>query len=191
LLNQIDLSQPACKFPFYYKGKKFNECILLSDDLLSDDEDEYLYSVFSCPVRDTTEKIDGINSFSKNDELCLNAGMLDPSVQTCTPQEKRYPFYECNNNCPGVRGLGLVGGGVLLAGVSAVTGGVLLAGVSAVTGVTAILPALGIGGVGVGALAVGGMMMANCAGPLFCIASSGQCCLAVFDGRRLLCPTRC
>ena len=42
-----------------------------------------------------------------------------------------------------------------------------------------------------GTLAVGGMMMRDCLGPLLCIASSGQCCTIVLDRGRLRCPSRC
>ena len=79
------------------KKKKYSECILLVEDC-------YLFSVFSCPVRDTSEKIDGINSFNTNDELCFSETVydtLDPTVTNCQDSDKRLPFYECKNNCPG------------------------------------------------------------------------------------------
>jgi len=97
----VFLHERECKFPFYYKKKIYNECILL-------DEDDYLYPVFRCPIRDITTKINGTNSFEFNsltEGMCLSNqtgdefSSLDPTIEEC--RRRRLPFSQCKNNCPG------------------------------------------------------------------------------------------
>ena len=45
-----------CIFPFYYNGKRFDQCSFL-------EEQEFLFPVFRCPTRNITRKINGTNSF--------------------------------------------------------------------------------------------------------------------------------
>ena len=69
-----------------------------------------MYPVFRCPTRDVTTKIDGINSFTFNPSdnflgFCLTEpeseiSTIDPD-RNCTDPERRLPFSQCKNNCPG------------------------------------------------------------------------------------------
>ena len=96
-----------CKFPFFFNGKKYNECILFI-------EDEFLYPVFRCPIRDIVTKINGTNSFVSYPIVggglgyCLSdpsseSSPLDPDWEGCTFLHRRLPFSQCKNNCPGGR----------------------------------------------------------------------------------------
>ena len=51
-----------CIFPFYWNGKLFDKCTFL-------EQDDFLFPVFRCPVRNITRKIDGVNSFYYKDLL--------------------------------------------------------------------------------------------------------------------------
>merc|ERR1712142_932179 len=58
--NAFDLREDIeieCIFPFYYNGKKYNECILFN-------ELDFVYPRFSCPIRKMTTTTDGIISFN-------------------------------------------------------------------------------------------------------------------------------
>ena len=52
-----------CIFPFYWNGRLHDECVFL-------EEQEFLFPVYRCPIRNITRKIDGVNSFIYSD---LNA----------------------------------------------------------------------------------------------------------------------
>ena len=52
--------ESACIFPFYWNGKLYEECVFL-------EEQEFLFPVFRCPIRNIDRKIDGINSFRFSD----------------------------------------------------------------------------------------------------------------------------
>jgi len=183
LLQCVFDNEVECKFPFYYNGKKYDECILLQ-------EGDLTYPIFRCPTRDITTKIDGINSFEFTtlvDKYCLLDATdlnspLDPTIpiESCSPFGRRAPFSQCKNNCPGVRAFGIVGGGAVLASVAFLGG----------LGVLAPLAGVGVA-VGVGAVG-GGLMVAQsmCATP-YCETTSGQCCLLVFSVNGLVCPTLC
>jgi hypothetical protein len=110
-------SPNECIFPFYYNNKLYNECIVIT--------------IFNwihlprCPVRNITTKINGINSYSDDNAvfgiIYLNTdnedgnygvgycptdvtdrtSPLDPNIQNCTNSQRRFPLYQCNNNCPG------------------------------------------------------------------------------------------
>jgi len=171
-----------CKFPFYYNGKKYDECILL-------DEEDFVYPIFRCPIRDITTKIDGINSFefsSLVEGICLSdyeneLSELDPTKECVNIFQKRSPFSQCKNNCPGVRAFGIVGGGAVLAGIA--TTSVLGLGIATLAGL-GTLGTLGLGG---------SFMIAQsmCAGPLYCISVSGKCCLVFPSNNGLVCPDTC
>ena len=52
-----------CIFPFYWNGRLFEQCVFL-------EQEEYLFPVFRCPIRNITRKLNGVNSFLFED---LNA----------------------------------------------------------------------------------------------------------------------
>ena len=56
--NQI--SEAPCIFPFYWEGKLNEGCNML-------EHDGFLIRVFYCPIFNTVNKINGINSFNWND----------------------------------------------------------------------------------------------------------------------------
>jgi len=118
-----------CIFPFYYKGKgPYNQCMLF-------DEEDFVYPVFRCPVRNITTKYPGtdINHFKDAletlDGYCYNftlaAETCDPELEDGGPGCQRLldpttdcpaflkipPFSTCKNDCPGVRSFGIIGGG--------------------------------------------------------------------------------
>ena len=77
-----------------------DECILFN-------EEDFLYPIFRCPIRNITTKINGINSFnfSFGDSYCLSdeenvLSTLDPDM-SCGFLQKRAPFSQCKNNCQG------------------------------------------------------------------------------------------
>ena len=55
------VNEALCIFPFYWNGKRYDGCIML-------DEDEFILPVFRCPIYNTVNKIDGINSFTWEDD---------------------------------------------------------------------------------------------------------------------------
>ena len=94
--------EKECIFPFYYKNKFYNECVLF-------EEANFVYPVFRCPVYNITTKRDGINDFGLADlaeELltggyCVGKnGEMDPERE-CSPLFKAPPFATCKNDCPG------------------------------------------------------------------------------------------
>jgi len=93
-------------------------------------------------------------------------------------------FGQCKNNCPGVVPYGIIGGGATLAGIAATSF------------LSSVVPqaAFGLAGLGMAGVAgVGGSMFlqSSCAGPFFCRAVSGRCCLVVFSSSGLVCPDTC
>ena len=54
------IEELPCIFPFYWNEKLYDHCVFL-------EEEEFLFPVFRCPVRNITRKIDGINSFYYKD----------------------------------------------------------------------------------------------------------------------------
>jgi len=175
-LVDVFLGEVECIFPYYYDGKKYENCSLF-------DEDDFVYPVFRCPILESTEKIDGISSYpviGLTEGLCPsdpndNMSPLDPSKE-CDPLQRRAVFSQCKNNCPGVRAFGIIGGGAALAFVGAAAGVQTLAAV----------------GLGVGGLGVGGTVLAQtmCAPP-YCTANSGQCCFLAPSLNGLQCPDSC
>ena len=102
LKESLQTNEVECIFPFYYNGRKYNECVLF-------DESDFVFPVFRCPTRNITTKIDGVNSFTFDVGLtsgyCLsnpmdNFSTLNPSIE-CVDFAKRDPLSQCKNNCPG------------------------------------------------------------------------------------------
>ena len=106
-----------CIFPFYYNGKgPFNECTLF-------EEENFVYPVFRCPVRNITTKFPGTDVNHFEEVLGLTAGycldreaadaagcdvnpdcdfrLLNPEIQDCDPTFRVQPFSTCKNDCPG------------------------------------------------------------------------------------------
>merc|ERR1711892_359235 len=115
--NLVELfsGEVECIFPFYYKDKKYDGCILF-------EEDGFVYPVFRCPTRDIPTKIeDEEGTYNSFEFLPLVDGYcpadstdpnspLDPNITDCSPFARRSPFSQCKNNCPGVQALGIIGG---------------------------------------------------------------------------------
>ena len=60
--------EQLCIFPFYWNGKLKEQCSFL-------EEQEFLFPMFRCPVRNITRKIQGINSFIYSDliqQVCIH-----------------------------------------------------------------------------------------------------------------------
>jgi len=182
-----------CIFPFYYRGKgPYHECTLF-------EEENFVYPVFRCPVRNITTKFPGTDINHFEEDLGLTAGycidfeaamasgcdllslddckfrLLNPDKE-CLPVFEVPPFSSCKNDCPGVRSLGIIGGGAVLFGATALSA----------------LQTLAVAGIGTGALAAGGVATRASCSPPFCVARTGQCCL-LRPGRRgrLVCPRSC
>ena len=109
-----------CIFPFYYRGRgPYNECTLF-------EEENFVYPVFRCPVRNITTKFPGtdINHFEADLETvgltggyCIDRDAQDavcgfPPTQDCqfrllNPDLECHgffrvqPFSTCKNDCPG------------------------------------------------------------------------------------------
>jgi len=110
-LMELFTGEVECIFPFYYKGVKYNRCILF-------EEDDFVYPIFRCPTKNvTTKSEDGFNSF---EFLPLVDGYcpvdpqdpdspLDPNKTDCSPFSRRPAFSQCKNDCPGVEALGISG----------------------------------------------------------------------------------
>jgi len=172
--------EQECMFPFFYEGELLKECTLISSGA------EYIIPEFRCPTRDiTTKKSLGkqlINSYTYESvgfgEYCLDQNeILDPKIN-CSRPETFLALVPCKNNCKGVRGIGIVAGGALVAIAAGAAG----------------LGALAQAAAGLGLLSIGGAgaMIAGCMGPLFCTALSGQCCLVIFGlSSGVVCPIDC
>jgi len=176
--DQIRSEEQKCLFPFFYEGELKEKCTFTGSDA------EYIIPEFRCPTKNITTKIrwgnQSINSytFPMGNEYCMDQnGTLDPNM-TCSISEKIPPLVRCKNNCPGVRGIGIVGGGALLATAAGTAGLLALAQAAAGLGILGIVGA--------------GAMIASCMGPLFCTALSGQCCLVIFGmSNGVVCPIDC
>ena len=55
-------NESPCILPFYWEGKLNEGCNML-------EHDGFLIRVFYCPIYNTVNKIDGINSFTYEDDL--------------------------------------------------------------------------------------------------------------------------
>ena len=87
----------------------------------------------------------------------------------------------------------VVAGGFALLAVSGVASNAVGAGALATLGAGGIAPVLGgLGLVGAaGAAGMGLMAMAECGGPMLCVAASGQCCFLTRNTRGTQCPPSC
>lgn len=184
---------PECIFPFVYNGVKYDQCLVITIF-------DWVY-LTRCPVRNLTITTDGISTFTTENAIfgvggnTLNSDSeftrvngycptdptdptspLDPTLDNCAPTERRRPFAACNNNCPGVRAFGVIGGGAVLAFAGGAAGLGLLGPVAG----AGVIGALGIAG-----------SWGLCLAPLFCRVASGQCCLIVNSPGGLLCPDSC
>ena len=98
-----------CIFPFYYQGKRFDNCTLLQ-------RSSFVEPVWRCPVFNITTKYrdTDINSYEEDprepQSYCLNRAnclapddcevVLDPKA-TC-PEFRKFPaFATCKTDCPG------------------------------------------------------------------------------------------
>ena len=98
-----------CIFPFYYQGKRFDDCTLLQ-------RSSFVEPVWRCPVFNITTKYQDtdINSYEEDprepQSYCLNRAncpapddcevVLDPTA-TC-PEFRKFPaFATCKTDCPG------------------------------------------------------------------------------------------
>ena len=98
-----------CIFPFYLNGVRYDSCILFSNE-------DIIFPINRCPIRNITTKIDGINSYTADDlqeliesyNYCTVPGApgdllptLDPGDNSCSAVNRRSAFSQCKNNCPG------------------------------------------------------------------------------------------
>jgi len=184
LLEAAQNTELPCLFPFYYDDQLYESCVLF-------EQNDFVLPTFRCPIRDIKRKYPGtdINWFKSDDlENILTGGycqldydgannlpVLDPDDSSCLSSQRRVPFSQCKNDCPGVRAFGVIGGGAALAFAGATAG-------------QALIQAGVLGGLGIaGAAGVGVFMSGGCPGPIMCIAQSGQCCTTTILG----CPARC
>ena len=77
--RSANIGEEPCIFPFYWNEKLYDQCVFLG-------EEEFLFPIFRCPVRNITRKIDGINSFYYKDIIlqvytlyCIGIG-FDSSI---------------------------------------------------------------------------------------------------------------
>ena len=98
-----------CIFPFYYQGKRFDNCTLLQ-------RSSFVEPVWRCPVFNITTKYQDtdINSYEEDprepQSYCLNRAtclapdncevVLDPKA-TCPEEAKFSAFSTCKTDCPG------------------------------------------------------------------------------------------
>ena len=146
--------EKPCLFPFYYDDQLYESCVLF-------DQNDFVLPIFRCPIRDTKRKYPGtnINWFQSDDlENILTGGYcqsnstgandflaLDPDDKSCSSAQRRVPFSQCKNDCPGgkfrtkeiehpreyiqhflVRAFGVIGGGAALAFLGATAGQALI-----------------------------------------------------------------
>lgn len=53
-------TEDPCIFPFYWKNKLYKECTMFEDE-------EFIFPVFYCPIRNITRKINGTSSYVYED----------------------------------------------------------------------------------------------------------------------------
>ena len=102
------LGEELCQFPFYWNGKLHEQCIML-------EEDDAILPVFRCPIRNTVNKINGINAWTYEDfdkqmrygGLCISdrttsPWTVDPAVSIENCLDLGYGVFQpCKNNCAG------------------------------------------------------------------------------------------
>ena len=79
-------------------------------------KDDFVVPIPICPIRNTTKKIDGINSYTVDTyydligsyKFCTNSSKqkpgdllppIDPDNNSCFPFDRRSAFSRCKNNC--------------------------------------------------------------------------------------------
>ena len=104
-----------CIFPYYLNGEYHDTCILLS-------QDDFVFPINICPIRNITTKIEGINSYTSEDlsnlldsyNLCTDSSAQQPGDKfpplnpdlNCDFFFRRSSFSRCKNNC--IRGMHLI-----------------------------------------------------------------------------------
>ena len=116
-------NEDPCIFPFYWNYKFYEECTMFDDD-------EFIWPVFYCPIRNITRKINGTNSFIYEDVrswMCPALEQEEDSLELIyDPDRKDCDFSElaefqsevaahCKNNCRGVNFSVVSGGAALVA----------------------------------------------------------------------------
>ena len=98
-----------CIFPYYLNGVLYETCRILK-------QDDFVFPVNICPIRNITTKINGINSYTADDfndllksySLCSRPDLqepgdqfppLDPNDDSCSFFDRRSSFSRCKNNC--------------------------------------------------------------------------------------------
>ena len=119
-------NEDSCIFPFYWNYKFYEECTMFDDD-------EFIWPVFYCPIRNITRKINGTNSFIYEDVrswMCPALEQEEDSLELIyDPDREDCDFSElaefqsevaahCKNNCRGVN-FSVVSGGAALVAASA------------------------------------------------------------------------
>jgi len=197
-VGYLDGPFSPCIFPYYVDGTRYDKCGVFT-------KSDSIYPTFLCPVFNSTITIDGINSFPASavtEGLCpvpdtvgtvsdydyfynddYDYETVDPTIEDCPYREA--VFWECNTNCEGVQGNGVVAAGAFLSFTATIT---------ALQTLQAIGPAVvGVGALGAAGIGGGAMVVQSvCPVPFFCRVISGKCCMVVISlFGSLLCPDTC
>ena len=79
-ISNLFSTEHPCIFPFFYEGRRYNECIQF-------EQDGFLLPVFRCPVRNITTKVDGVSAFTflePTHGYCLNDQVAKNKATPCT-----------------------------------------------------------------------------------------------------------
>merc|ERR1711962_967590 len=99
IVNEISIGlyeevESECIFPFYYNGRKYEECVLI-------EEFDFPFLVFRCPIRRITNTtIDGTISFNFSASdltsgYCIREEDLVPGIQKQEQAELGVPHSKC------------------------------------------------------------------------------------------------
>ena len=93
--------EQRCIFPFYYNNVKHEECIL-------NQELGFVQLVYRCPIYNSPNQTDGINSYTTSALTLGGCLVYDPELETYVPDPefqdcyfRRSYFGQCKTNCPG------------------------------------------------------------------------------------------
>ena len=116
-------------------------------------------------------------------DRCIFLGQGETRVEmTYVCLTSDFTLSTCANNCLGVEASDIVAGGAAILAVATAT--------SVLPVYPALVPLLGVGGLGLAGAGV--MAMMSCLGPFFCVTIQGNCCLVVFDILNgISCPNSC